>query len=263
MAFGGPRLAEHRRRELARGYLQDGERYERVRPGYPAESVEWLVPASAERAADIGAGTGKFTRELALRCRDVVAVDPSADMLSVLARQLPEVQTVIGTAEDTGLPASSVDVAAIAQAWHWCDPVRASEEAARIIAPGGVLSLAWNQLDVTVPWVHRLSRIMHAGDVFRPTYRPRFGMRFSEPETRVFSWSQSLSTPDVIELARSRSYYQNASAAIRDKVEGNLQWYLHEHLGDPDDAILELPYLTYCWRALRREAESRGQGNGG
>ena len=251
MGLGGPRLAEHRRRELARGYLQDSERYERVRPGYPAESVAWLVPDGARRAADIGAGTGKFTRHLVRRCAEVTAVDPSADMLSVLAQHLPEVSRVQGTAEASGLGSSSVDVVTIAQAWHWCDPAATSAEAARILVPGGVFGLVWNQLDVGVPWVHRLSRIMHAGDVFRPSYRPSFGSRFTEPESSVVAWTQSLPITDIVELARSRSYYQNASASVRAKVEGNLYWYLHDHLGHGPDAVLQLPYLTYCWRATR------------
>lgn len=253
MGPGGPRLAEHRRRELARGYLQDSERYERVRPGYPDACVDWIVPGPHARAADIGAGTGKFTRELVRRCRTVTAVDPSADMLAVLARNLPEVHCEVGTAEASGLAEAGFDIVTIAQAWHWCDPVQASAEAARILAPGGIFALVWNQLDVSVPWVHRLSRIMHAGDVFRPTYRPRFGPNFSEPESMVVDWVQRLSASDVIELARSRSYYQNAKEHVRAKVEANLRWYLHEHLGHPEDAVLELPYLTYCWRAANGE----------
>lgn len=251
MGLGGPRLAEHRRRELARGYLQDSERYERVRPGYPAECVDWLVPFGALRAADIGAGTGKLTRELITRCREVTAVDPSEDMLSVLREHLPGVNCVPGTAEASGLGSGSADVVTIAQAWHWCDPASASAEAARVLAPGGVLGLVWNQLDVSIPWVHRLSRIMHAGDVFRPHYRPTFGPRFSEPESKVVAWAQQLAVPDILELARSRSYYQNASTIVRAKVEANLSWYLQDHLGHQPDAVLQLPYLTYCWRASR------------
>lgn len=251
MGIGGPRLAEHRRRELARGYLQDGERYERVRPGYPPECVEWLVPSQARRAADVGAGTGKFTRELVQRCPQVTAVDPSEDMLSVLTEHLPGVDCVLGTAEATGLPTASVDVVTIAQAWHWCDPAEASTEAARILVSGGVFGLLWNQLDVSVPWVHRLSRIMHAGDVFRPNYRPPLGAWFSNPESKVVAWMQSLPVADIVELARSRSYYQNASAGVRAKVEANLLWYLHDHLGHESGAVIQLPYLTYCWRATR------------
>ena len=38
-------------------------------------------------------------------------------------------------------------------------------------------------------------------------------------------------TADILELTKSRSYYLAASEAARAKVLGNLDWYLHEHLG--------------------------------
>ena len=60
MARGGPRLDHGRRLELGQSFQDGGEHYQRVRPGYPAESADWLVPAGARDAVDVGAGTGKF-----------------------------------------------------------------------------------------------------------------------------------------------------------------------------------------------------------
>ena len=164
-----------------------------------SDSADWLIPAGAKDAADLGAGTGKFTALLAGRGLHTVAVDPSADMLEQLRRTLPEVTAVEGTAEHTGLPAGAFDLVTVAQAWHWCDPVLASTEIARILRPHGVLGLVWNQLDTSVPWVHRLSRIMHAGDVHKPHFRRRWarssrGWRATSPAGRIrcaprTSWS--------------------------------------------------------------------------
>ena len=170
----GPKLQTERRQELGQSFQDGGAHYERVRPGYPQESADWLIPQGARDAADIGAGTGKFTALLAARGLHTVAVDPSADMLQELRRTLPDVTAVEGAAEDTGLEPESFDLVAVAQAWHWCDRL-ASTEIARILRPHGVLGLIWNQLDTAVPWVHRLSRIMHAGDVHKPHFRPPVG----------------------------------------------------------------------------------------
>ncbi len=249
MARGGPSLDAHRRVEFAKTYLSGGNRYDRVRPGYPADVVDWLLPTGCVDAADLGAGTGLFTRLLTARGLTVRAVDPSADMLSVLAGRLPQVRIRAGTAESTGLDPQSVDIATIAQAWHWCDPAATSAEAARILRPGGTLGILWNQLDVAIPWVHRLSRIMHAGDVFSPDFQPRLGPQFAQPEHRIIRWEQPLAVSDVLELAKSRSYYQRASPTIREKVKGNLSWYLYEHLAFAPDAVLHLPYYTHAWRA--------------
>ncbi|MET4588825.1 methyltransferase domain-containing protein [Arthrobacter sp. 754] len=251
MARGGPRLDHSRRRELGQSFEAGGEHYQRVRPGYPGESADWLIPAGARDAVDVGAGTGKFTALLLERGLTVSAVDPSGDMLEQLRAQYPEVSIIQGTAEATGLPDSAFDVVSVAQAWHWCDPLPASTELARILRPGGTLGLIWNQLDTSIPWVHRLSRIMHAGDVYKPGFRPVVGPGFEGLESHVTRWEDSLSTADIMELTMSRSYYLRATEAIRGKVLANLDWYLHEHLGHDADEDISLPYLTLTWRAAR------------
>lgn len=251
MARGGPKLDHHRRQELGRSFQDGGEHYHRVRPGYPADSADWLIPAGARDAADLGAGTGKFTSLLVERGLRTVAVDPSPGMLDQLRRTLPGVAAVEGTAEDTGLASGAFDLVAVAQAWHWCDPLQASTEAARILRPHGVLGLLWNQLDTSVPWVHRLSRIMHAGDVHKPHFTPPLGPEFSGLESHLSRWEDPVSTAEIVELAKSRSYYLRAGTAIRARVLGNLDWYLHGHLGHRAGEILPLPYLTQSWRAFK------------
>ncbi|WP_458111374.1 class I SAM-dependent methyltransferase [Arthrobacter sp. R1-13] len=251
MARGGPKLHQQRRRELGMAFQDGGEHYDRVRPNYPLDSVDWLVPAAAHDVADVGAGTGKYTELLAQRGMRVTAVDPSPDMLGQLRRALPGVTALEGTAESTGLGDAAFDVVTVAQAWHWCDPLRASTEAARILRPEGVLGLIWNQLDTSVPWVHRLSRIMHAGDVLKPHFRPVVGPEFVDLESHLTRWEDPLTPDDILELTKSRSYYLGASAAVRAKVIANLEWYLHEHLGHPAGVAIGLPYLTQSWKAYK------------
>ena len=65
--------------------------YERGRPLYPPEAIDWLVPAQATRVADVGAGTGQLTRPLRERGLDVIAVEPSAGMREQLRRAVPGV----------------------------------------------------------------------------------------------------------------------------------------------------------------------------
>jgi len=256
VARGGPKLHHKRRHELGQSFQDGGEHYDRVRPGYPADSADWLVRsvgriAGATDAADIGAGTGKFTALLVERGLAVSAVDPSSDMLAQLRRTLPDVFALEGTAEATGLADAAFDVVSVAQAWHWCDPRLASTELARILRPGGVLGLIWNQLDTSVPWVHRLSRIMHAGDVHKPDFRPAVGPEFAGLESHLTRWEDPVTTVDIVELAKSRSYYLAAGESTRAKVRANLDWYLHEHLAHTAGVAIGLPYLTQTWRAFK------------
>ena len=251
MVRGGPRLDHGRRRELGQSFQDGGRHYHRIRPGYPEESVRWLVPTDAKDALDVGAGTGKFTSLLLDLGLDVTAVDPSADMLAQLTAPCPDARAVVGTAEATGLPDSCFDVVTVAQAWHWCDPLAASNELARVLRPHGTLGLVWNQLDTSVPWVHRLSRIMHAGDVYRPGHKPVVGPEYHGLEGHVTHWQDTVTARDLMELTKSRSYYLRANEATRAKVLANLDWYLHEHLAYVPDQQIQLPYLTLAWRAVR------------
>ncbi|WP_186760192.1 class I SAM-dependent methyltransferase [Arthrobacter alpinus] len=247
---GGPVFDSTRRTEMANAFQAGGKHYDDVRPSYPLASLEWLsAGADIRDALDVGAGTGKYTQLLTGRGWAVTAVDPSTDMLEQLRHKLPQVQALVGRAENLNLPADSVDVAVVAQAWHWCDPLLASTELARVLRPGGILGLIWNQLDVSVPWVHRLARIMHAGDVHKPGFRPDVGPEFHDLQSHATLWMQVATPEDLLELVKSRSYYLKANDTIRAKVQGNLRWYLFEHLGHAPGEELELPYFTQTWRA--------------
>ena len=106
------------------------------------------------------------------------------------------------------------------------------------------LVLVWNTLDVTHPWVLRLTRISHSGDVHREGFYPTIDPPWVLHEERRIKWVQMVTTDDLFRLARSRSYWLRANEAIRDKVEANLSWYLFERLGfDPGD-LVPLPYRT-------------------
>ena len=135
--------------------------YERGRPSYPAEAIDWLIPRGARRVLDLGAGTGKLTRQLRDRGLDVVAVEPSRGMREQLSESVADIPVFPGSAEDIPLSGGSVDVVLVAQAWHWVDPQRAVPEVARVLTSGGQLGLLWNVRDEREDWVAELGRIIH------------------------------------------------------------------------------------------------------
>src|SRR3954454_17684819 len=122
------------------------EAYERARPLYAVEALEWLQERlPLRRVLDVGAGTGKLSRQLGALGADVVAVEPDEHMRSVFARVLPEIEILAGSAEELPLADSSVDVATAAQAFHWFDLERALPELHRVIRPGGGIAGVWNE----------------------------------------------------------------------------------------------------------------------
>ena len=120
--------------------------YDKARPGYAPAALDYilgLIAPPKPLIADIGAGTGKFSAMLAARGRDVVAVEPNADMRSKLP-VLPNLRVIDGAAEATGLPDSSVDAVTCAQAFHWFDPEKFKAECERILRPGGRIFVVYN-----------------------------------------------------------------------------------------------------------------------
>ena len=125
--------------------------YERGRPAYPPVVVELLQEriglAPGWVVADIGSGTGISSELLLDRGYEVHAVEPNAAMRRAAERRLggrPGFRSVAGTAERTGLPDASADLALAAQAFHWFDPVAARRELSRILRPPGWVALVWN-----------------------------------------------------------------------------------------------------------------------
>jgi hypothetical protein len=92
---------------------------------------------------------------------------------------------------------------------------------------------------------------MHAGDVHKPDFRPAVGTEFTRLESHLTRWEDPVTTEDIVELAKSRSYYLAASEVTRAKVRTNLDWYLHEHLVHSRGEAIGLPYLTQTWRAFK------------
>lgn len=223
--------------------------YERGRPSYPGRAIGWLLPPGATRVADLGAGTGKFTRLLRDRGLDVVAVEPLSGMRAELARTVPGVPVLAGTAEEIPLPDHSVDAVVAAQAWHWVDPARALPEAARVLRPRGQLGLIWNVRDEEVDWVAELGRIMHGEGGPDHDYEPALGPPFGPPERFAVRWVSELAPGTLLDLVASRSYVITRPAAVRSAILGAVRHLLETHPALAGRSTIALPYLTLCTRA--------------
>jgi len=126
-------------------FTAKAEDYARFRPSYPAAAVDWLRERTSGGAvADIGAGTGIFTRLLPGRFAPVRAVEPNAAMREAFRRFLPDVPCLDGSGECTGLPDGSANLVTVAQAFHWLDEERFKTEARRILRPNGKVAIIWN-----------------------------------------------------------------------------------------------------------------------
>jgi ubiquinone/menaquinone biosynthesis C-methylase UbiE len=126
--------------------------YARFRPGY-APQVATAILAYVGRnaaeidAADVGAGTGIWTRMLAaFGLHSIVAVEPNDDMRGqgIETSRGTGIVWRKGSAESTGLPDGSTDLVTMASSLHWADFDKACEEFHRILRPGGAFVALWN-----------------------------------------------------------------------------------------------------------------------
>lgn len=243
---------------MAASFDRAADSYERARPEYPSEAVDWLLPAGAKIALDLGAGTGKLTRALTARELDVIAIDPSPKMLDQLRDAVPEAIVRLGTAEDIPLETASVDAVLVGQAWHWVDQELALPSVARVLKPGGTLGLVWNIRDERVPWVARLTEVMHPaqGEVFVESGTIEQGP-FGPIEKATFEWSREFTRSQLLDLVRSRSYFITAPAAEQESILSGVDSLLSN---DPDLAgrsSWTMPYVTHAFR-MRLPVDPRG-----
>ncbi len=195
--------------------------YARFRPGYPSELVDRLCELCLLRpgapVAELGSGTGIFTRLLLERGLRVAAVEPN-DAMRELAESIlgsaPEFTSARGTAESTGLPPSSFDAVVAAQAFHWFDGPRTRAECRRILNAPRRVALAWNERDASAtPLVRELEALLRefGTDYGRAVHREYdesiiddfFGGAFVRS---VFPNSQELDLAGLLGRVQSASY---------------------------------------------------------
>jgi ubiquinone/menaquinone biosynthesis C-methylase UbiE len=153
-------VSEHDRYRLSFDSVADV--YERSRPEYAPDALAWIAQRlRLDRVLDLGAGTGKLTRQLMALGADVVAVEPGDEMRAVLARSVPGVDVRAGSAEEIPLEDASVDAITVAQAFHWFRVNEALREMHRVLRPGGGFALLWNEWDEEDALMRALNEVVN------------------------------------------------------------------------------------------------------
>jgi ArsR family transcriptional regulator len=120
-------------------------------------------PGPFQRMVDIGVGTGRMLNLFAERTTSAIGIDASREMLAIARAEIGEAAAAkveLRCADAYRLPIAdgSADLVTVHQVLHYlADPDRAVAEAARILAPGGILLIA-----DFAPHAHEFLRAQHA-----------------------------------------------------------------------------------------------------
>ena len=127
------------------------ENYVKFRPSYPITLIDHLkkntIITTSQNIADIGSGTGIFSKLLLNTENRVYAVEPNKEMRLAAEKILqnkPNFISINGSAENTTLKENSIDIITAAQSFHWFDLNKAKKEFLRILKPNGFIVLIWN-----------------------------------------------------------------------------------------------------------------------
>lgn len=234
--------------------------YSKHRPSYPDACINYLIEASAlssdSRIADIGAGTGIFTRALLDQGLQVTAVEPNDDMRLAAEEVLSDYSgfsSIGGAAEQTGIADHSIDLVTVAQAFHWFDPVLFQQECRRILKPDRMVALVWNSR------IHTSKIVAENADICReycPSFNGFSGGMEEQPERirdffqngmyehKVFENNLVFDLKGFIGRNLSASYAPKSGNASYDAfIEALTALYAKYSVGDR----LELPNETRCY----------------
>lgn len=244
--------------------------YHRGRPPYPEAVFDLLTNRcglrSAARVLDIGAGTGQATGPLLAAGAHVVAVEPGANLATILATTHANDRLEVAIADfETAELAGDFDLAVAAMSLHWLDPVAAIKKLGGLVRPGGWIAAWWT---IYGPANQRTSFRDQLDDVYRdllpsePGYinSPLYpldsdrwrrvltaGGWFDDVTVEFIEWHQTLTAHTARELWTTFPNIAELAPPDREQFLARLGGIIDaEHGGKVDD-----PRLTVVYTATR------------
>ncbi len=235
----------------ARSFERGASAYDRLRPEFPEPMFDDLVRAAGDRldaaVLEIGAGTGRATLPLARRGARIQVIEPSADMLRVLAQRLADerlqerVQLRRATFEELSPQDGPFGVVVAAQSFHWADPQTRWRRLAGLLGSDGLAFLCWNGWRLR-PDAHDLDAVRELYQRHGPDLVPDIDDERSltgwaqtemaaeplleEANATHYSWDWTLPVDDYLALLSTTSQYAVAEPPVRDLLFEGLRGVL-------------------------------------
>jgi ubiquinone/menaquinone biosynthesis C-methylase UbiE len=242
-------------------YTEHASHYDK-RADYSGDAIKNLLMAigcvPSRPVADIGAGTGKLTKELLKHGLTVSSVEPNDAMRSIGIQNTEGKSATwsVGTGEATGLPTSSVYAVFFGSSFNVVDQGLALSEVSRILVRNGWFACMWNHRDLDDPIQKRIESIIKSSI---PTYS--YGSRREDPTNIInssghFSATQSIEGSVLWKMPKSdvivawKSHATLRRQAGSDSVFNSIIKEIASYL-DKLPEIIDVPYTTRIYLAQK------------
>lgn len=212
--------------------------YDKFRPGYPRALFEFLheaIPIVPDIViADIAAGTGIFTEQVARWGNRIYVVEPNPYMRSLAHRRLSGCGHCVfldGTAEASGLPDHSIDLFVSAQAFHWFDLAKTRTEFERAGRDAPYVAVVWNLRNTRSAFEASYEAFIrtYATDYLQVSQRKmdtaevRSFFAPSRPQYRIFGHVDSLTYPQLLGRTLSYSFLPDETSPMLPEITAALE----------------------------------------
>lgn len=231
-----------------------------MRAPYAAKVIDRLVglTGARPRVADIGAGDGHLTLDLAERGCEVDAVEPNEAMAEVGRARTGRNHAVrwsTGTGEQTRLPTAAYDLVTFGSSFNTTDRAESLREAARLLHDRGYFACIWNHRQLDDPLQATIEALIkkRIPGYSHGTRRGDQGVVIAAsglfgPATRVAEpFTFRTSTTEWVDTWYSHATLQRqAGESFKDLVEeigATVRTFAGDHV--------EVPYTTVGWYAAR------------
>ncbi|MBN1633571.1 MAG: class I SAM-dependent methyltransferase [Ignavibacteria bacterium] len=152
--------------ETVKRFNNRAEYYVKYRPEYPEGIIGILEKEihfdESKDIADIGSGTGILSKLFARNGNIVFGVEPNEEMRTKAEKLMFSYFNFIsvnGTAENTTLADSSVDIITAAQAYHWFNAPKTKQEFKRILRNNGYVVIIFNVRKNNTPFMKAYNKL--------------------------------------------------------------------------------------------------------
>jgi ubiquinone/menaquinone biosynthesis C-methylase UbiE len=240
-------------------YTEHASHYDK-RADYSDEAIKQLIEVTGCKAgkpvAEVGAGTGKLTKELLKHGLTVSSVEPN-DAMRAIGKQNTSGKSVtwsVGTGEATGLPSRHFHAVFFGSSFNVVDQKATLSEVQRVLLPRGWFGCMWNHRNLDDPIQRQIEALIKTS-----ISGYSYGLRREDPTAVIeqsgafspvksiegtFCWD--MARGDIIVAWRSHATLrrQAGSDAAFDRIIADISGYLQTL---PE--TISVPYTTRIYYA--------------